>query len=95
MIFVTTYKIKPFLTKGETKELMDVFAAEGAGPGATAHYVAADNSHGVVISESDDIEGAYRNILNYTQWVEYETKPMLSVEQALPHIAESLSGAGG
>lgn len=91
MIFVTTYKIKPFLAKEETKELMDVFAKEGAGPGATAHYVAADGSHGVVISESDDLEGAYRNILNYGQWVEYDTKPMLTVEQALPHIADFLS----
>jgi Domain of unknown function (DUF3303) len=92
MIFLTTYKIKPFLGKEETKELMEVFAKEGAGPGATAHYVAADGSHGVVISESDDVEGAYRNILNYTEWVEYDTKPMLTVEQALPHIAESLGG---
>ena len=94
MIFITTYKLKPFLTKAETKELMDVFAKEGAGPGATAHYVAADGSHGVVISESEDVEGAYRNILNYTPWVEYETRAMLTVEQALPHIADSL-GVGG
>ncbi len=91
MILVTTYKIKPFLSKEETKEVLDVFAKEGAGPGATAHYVAADGSHGLVISETDDVEGAYRNILNYTQWVEYETTVMLTVEQAVPLIADSIA----
>jgi hypothetical protein len=44
-----------------------------------------------VISESDDVEAAYRNILNYTQWVEYDTKVMLTVEQAVPHIMDALA----
>jgi hypothetical protein len=91
MIFITTYKIKPFLGKAETKELMSVFAREGEGPGATAHYVAADGSHGLVISEADDLEPAYANLQNYTQWVEYDTKAMLRVEQAVPHIMAALS----
>jgi hypothetical protein len=90
MIFITTYKIKPFLSKAETRELLEVFAKEGAAPGTTAHYVAADASHGVVISESDDVETAYRNIQNYTQWVEYDTKVMLTVEQAVPLIMDAL-----
>ena len=63
----------------------------GPGPGATAHYVAADGSHGVVISDTDDVEGSYRNIQNYTQWVEYDLKVMLTVEQAVPLIMESLA----
>ncbi len=91
MILVTTYRLKPFLSNEETRELLDVFANEGAGPGVTAHYAAADGSLGLVISETDDVEGAYRNILNYTQWVEYETKVMLTVEQAVPHIADSIA----
>jgi Domain of unknown function (DUF3303) len=91
MILVTTYKLKPFLSNEEASELMEVFAEAGAGPGATAHYVAADGGSGLVISETDDVEGAYRNILNYTQWVEYETKVMLPVEQAVPLIADSLA----
>ena len=91
MILVTTYKIKPFLSKEENKELLEVFAKEGAGPGTQAHYVAADSSHGVVISETDDVEGGYRNILNYTQWVESETEVMLTIEQALPHIQDAIA----
>ena len=91
MIFITTYKIKPFLSNDATKKLLSVFAEEGAGPGTTAHYVAADGSHGVVIADTDDIEAAYRNIQNYTQWVEYDTKVMLTVEEAVPQIMDALS----
>ena len=91
MIFITTYRIKPFLSKDETRKLLDVFGKEGPGPGTTAHYVAADGSHGVVISDTDDIEAAYRNIQNYTQWVEYDTKVMLTVEKAVPLLMDALS----
>ncbi len=90
MIFLTTYKIKPYLSNEETKKLLQVFAAEGAGPGTTAHYVAADGSHGVVIADTDDVAGAYRNLQNYTQWVEYDSTVMLPVEEAVPLIMEAL-----
>ena len=91
MILMTTYRIKPYLTDEETKKLLEVFAKEGPGPGTTALYVAADGSHGVVISDTDDVAGGYRNIQNYTEWVEYDTKVMLTVEQAVPLIVESLA----
>ena len=35
MLFMTTYKIKPFLSNEETKKLLEVFAKEGPGPGTT------------------------------------------------------------
>ena len=91
MILITTYRVKPYLSNEETKKLLEVFAKEGPGPGTTAHYVAADGSHGVVISDTDDVAGGYRNIQNYTEWVEYDTKVMLTVEQAVPLIVESLA----
>jgi len=91
MILMTTYKVKPFLSKAETKKALETFAKAGPGPGTTAHYVASDNSHGVVISETDDVAGGYRNIQNYTEWIEYDTKVMLTIEQAVPLIMESLA----
>jgi hypothetical protein len=91
MILVTTYKLKPFLSREETRELMDVFAKQGTGPGVTAHYVGADGGHGLVISETDDVEEGFRNILNYTRWVEYDTKVMLPIEQAVPHITDAIA----
>ncbi len=90
MIFITTYRIKP-LSKDETKTLMGVFAKEGTGPGVTAHYVAADGSQGVVISETDDLGDAYRNLLNYTEWIEYDTKPYLTIDHAVRHLNDYLS----
>ena len=90
MLFVTTYRIKPFLSNEETKKLLEVFAKVGPGPGTTAHYVAADGSHGVVVADTDDVAAAYANLQNYTQWVQYETRVMLTVEEAVPLLMESL-----
>ncbi len=90
MIFITTYRIKQ-LSREDTKQLMGVFAEHGVASDVTAHYVAADGSHGVVISEGDDLQEAYRNILNYGEWIEYDTKPYLTIEEALPHIADYVS----
>ena len=91
MSLVTTYKVKPFLSEAEAKRVLDVLAKEGPGPGTAAHYVAADGSCGVVIADTDDIAGGYRNIQNYTECVEYDTKLMLTVEQVVPLIMESLA----
>ncbi len=33
---------------------------------------------------------AYRNLQNYTQWVEYDTKAMLTVEEAVPLIMDAI-----
>jgi Domain of unknown function (DUF3303) len=90
VIFITTYKIKP-LSKDETKKLMGTFSDKGVASTVTAHYVAADGSQGLVISEADDLEEAYRSILNYTEWIEYDTKPYLTIEQAVPLIMDYLS----
>lgn len=90
MIFITTYRIKQ-LSKDETKELMGVFSEKGLPSTARAHYVAADGSQGIVISEADDLEEAYRNILNYSEWIEYDTKPYLTIDQAVPHIVDYIS----
>ena len=87
VIFITTYRIKQ-LSKDETKQLMGVFSDKGVPSTVKAHYVAADGSQGIVIAEADDLEEAYRNILNYAEWIEYDTKPYLTIEQAVPHIMD-------
>jgi hypothetical protein len=69
MIFITTYKTKPYMTKEETSELMALFAEVGNGPGTIAQYVAADGTGGVVISETDDIAESYRMIRDVGRWI--------------------------
>ena len=87
MIFITTYRIKQ-LSRDQTKKLMGVFAEKGVPSTVRAHYVAADGSQGVVISEADDLEEAYRNLLNYSEWIEYDTKPYLPIERAVANIMD-------
>jgi hypothetical protein len=87
VIFITTYRIKQ-QSRDETKKLMAAFSEHGVPSTVRAHYVAADGSQGLVISEADDLQEAYRNTLNYSEWIEYDTKPYLTLDQALPHIAD-------
>ena len=49
MLFLTTYRVKPYLPRSETKKLLDLFGKVGAAPGTIAHYVAADNSVGTTV----------------------------------------------
>ena len=67
MIFVTNYKVKPFLSKAQTSDLMAAFAELGTAPGTTAHYVYADGGGGIVIAESDDPTEGYRSLLDQTE----------------------------
>lgn len=90
MIMMTTYRVKPYLDKEDMGKLMAIFAEAGTPEGEIAHYVSADSSFGVVITDMDDPAVGYRNILNYTEYVDYETKVMLTIEEALPHIADAL-----
>ncbi len=89
MLFFTTYHFKPFMSKKESKELLETFSKIGGPAGEVAHYISADNSFGVIISQSDDVTNSYRNILNYSQWVEYETRMVMRIEDAIPHLVDA------
>jgi hypothetical protein len=91
MIWVTTYKIKPHLSKEQRKELLDTFAEKGAVPGTTAHYVAADGSCGVTVADSDDVAGLYRTVQTYAEWIEFDSKVMLDVAESVPITMEAIS----
>ncbi len=91
MIWVTTYKIKPHLSKDQRKALLETFAAKGAPPGTTAHYVAADGSHGVTISDTEDVAGLYRIVQTYAEWIEFDSKVMLDVTESVPITMEVIS----
>ena len=44
-----------------------------------------------MIAESYDPTEGYRNLLNYTEWLEFDTKVVLRVEDAVPHILDALT----
>jgi hypothetical protein len=88
MITMTTYRLKPFMSHDERRELVALFVEHGTPGRDIGHYMAADNSYGVVITEMDDAAEGFRNILNYTEHVEYETKVMLTIDEAMALIGE-------
>ena len=89
MLHMTTYKVKPYLPKSETKQLLERFMQMGAAQGEVAHYIAADNSGGWVITETDDAATDYVTVLQYADYIEFETKPILAVADALPHLLKA------
>ena len=91
MIFITTYRVKEYLSKDGRRELLAAFGEHGTTPTVTAHYLSADGAVGLVIEEADDLEAGFRKILNYLPWITYETRPYLTIEQALPHLTDYMS----
>ncbi len=91
MTHITTYRFKPFMTKEETKTLLEAFAEFGNAPGTTAHYIRTDGTGGFVIGESEDFAALYRNILNYLEFVEFERQVVIPVEDGVPLISEYVS----
>jgi len=85
--FVSTYRFKSFTTKEETQRLLAVFAEVGNAPGVTDHLVFADGSGGVVIGETDDIAGLYRNVMAYNEFVDFDTHIALTAQEAVPEVA--------
>ncbi len=89
MLFMTTYRAKPYLPRSETKKLLDLFGKVGGAPGTIAHYVAADNSVGWVIADLEDAASGYVATLPYSEYIEFDTKPILTIEDAFPHQLEA------
>ena len=42
-------------------------------------------------ARQDSIEDAYANLQNYTEWVQFETHPLLKVEDAVPILMNRFS----
>jgi len=91
MLIVTTYRVKPFVSKAETAELMAVFAEQGAAPGEIAHYVDTDGGGGIVITEADGILSGYRKNPKYSEWLDFDSTIMVKVDDAVGPIMEALA----
>jgi hypothetical protein len=89
MLFMTTYRVKPYLPRSETKKLLDLFGKVGAAPGTIAHYVAADNTVGWTVTDAPDAAGGYVATLQYSEYIDFDTKPVLTIDDALPHLLEA------
>lgn len=90
MLYVTTYSIRGKRTKKRIGALMSAFGERGEIPGTVAHYTALDGSGGIVIIDSDDQAALYQATLAYQEWLEMETTPIMTIEDAVPHLLASL-----
>jgi hypothetical protein len=90
MLLITTYKIAGDRTQQAAADLMKRFGEMGAAPGQIAHYVFADGSGGVVIADENDTKSLHAQALAYSQWLDFDTKIALTVEDAVPGILEAL-----
>ena len=90
MLYAIHYTTRPDAgTKAHTAALMEVFGERGEVPGSVAHYVYPGGG-GVVIAEQDDPGVIYETTLAYSEWLDFDVKPVLSIDAAVPMILEYL-----
>lgn len=86
MLFATRYRFKGDQSRESVQAMLAVFGERGPADGEIAEYVAADGRGGLVITDSDSALQAYENSLHYQEWMDIETTPVLTLEDALPTI---------
>ena len=90
MLIATRYSIRGERTKEKIGALMSVFGERGEIAGTIAHYTALDGRGGLVIIETDDPGVLYQATLAYQEWLDLRSTPIMTVEDAMPHILASL-----
>ena len=86
MLMATRYTFKGDQSPESVKALLAVFAERGAAEGEIAHYVSADGRGGMIIADVEDQQAGYENALAYQQWMDFQTTPILTIEDAMPAI---------
>jgi hypothetical protein len=77
-------------TKTDTVALMTEFGSRGEVAGTIAHYVYPGGG-GVLIAEIDDPAVLYSSVIAYAEWLEFDVQPALTIDAALPLIADYLA----
>ncbi len=78
----------------DTKRIMEAFGERGSSPDEVAHYVFADGTGGVVITDGEDVGWAYRNALDFVEFLDMDqsfTQIALPLADALPHVVDRMS----
>ena len=76
-------------TKADTAALMTEFGKRGEVPGSIAHYVYPGGG-GVLIAEQDDPGVLYESVIAYSAWLEFDVRPVLTIDAAVPLIMNYL-----
>lgn len=83
MLTVTTFRFRSnALTPEGQRAFMANFARRGPVSGTLGLYVFADGSGGVTVVDSDDLAEFHTAALEMRQWIDFDTKLALPVEEA-------------
>ena len=76
--------------RSQVGDLMSLFAERGEMAGTVAHYVYPGGG-GIVIVDNDDVTTVYETALAYSEFLDFDIRPILKVDDAVPKIMEWLS----
>ena len=91
MLFITEYQLSPHMPKADVKRLMEEFGKRGPVEGEIVHYVKADGTGGYTVSENDDLNAAYEDVLAYHEFMTFTITPVLKIDDAVGPIMAYLS----
>ncbi len=92
MFWIIQYDTRESMTgKDQLGELMSTFAERGEMAGTVGHYTFPGGG-GVVIVENDDPAAVYETALAYTEWLDFDIRAAMKVDDAVPKIMEYLGG---
>ena len=90
MLYIIHYTNRAMAnSKDDTAALMQEYGERGEIPGSIAHYVYPGGG-GVVIADQDDPKVVYETAVAYAQWLDFDIRPALTVDDAVPIILKSL-----
>jgi hypothetical protein len=96
MQFVTVYRWRDDAhSKEQGQAIMDHYARLGGDPEGAVHYVFADGTGGILITNAEDANRMYQTSLHFNEFLDLDRtdiKPAMLVEDAVPHITEYLGG---
>jgi hypothetical protein len=88
MLYATTYTFRGQVTEESQKRFMHLFSQWKLPKGVTwkAHYVNADGSGGIIISEAKSAEAMFESAAPWNPWLQLHTVPILTIDAAVPTI---------
>jgi hypothetical protein len=90
MFWIIMYETRESVTgKAQLGELMKTFGERGEMAGTVAHY-AYPGGGGVVIVENDDPLAVYETALAYSEWLDFDIKAAVKVDDVVPKIVDYL-----
>jgi hypothetical protein len=87
MLFAIHYTGHPNAnTKADITALMTEFGKRGELAGTIGHYVYPGGG-GFLIVDQEDLSVLYETVTAYGEWLEFDVRPVLTIDEAVPHIA--------